>query len=100
MCEAVVIRQVKRNVVYSRALTQQITCPLQVSCDVRHHDPPGILLVENGRCIKAPAGILDACRSVRPAVTDQLVYAHQEMTVSFRLHIEWRRSKRRRVQPG
>ena len=96
----VVDRQVERDVVDRLALAQQEADALQVAREVGHHDPPGVLVVEDAGRVEPPAGIRHAVGGVGPAVADELVDALQEVQVGFGLHVERRGPEDRRVQPG
>src|SRR5260370_749126 len=68
---------------------------------------PGVVVVEDGGGVEAPAGFGDGWLSVRkgrwgvgPAVEDELVFAHDEVDVGFGLHVEWGGAEDGGVEPG
>jgi hypothetical protein len=73
MRPGIAVGKIQSHVVLGLPLAKQGANSLQISRDVRHYEPPGILIVQSASRIEAPSGILDTFRSVRPTVTYQLV---------------------------
>ncbi len=95
----VVIGQVDRHVIGRLPLTEDEAEPLEIARQVRHHDPPRVLLVEYPGGVEPPPRIRDPFRGVRPAMADELVDPLQEMQVGLRLHVEGSGPEGRGVQP-
>src|SRR5437868_7907600 len=74
------------------ALAEEVADALDVASDVGHDRVPGVVVVEDGGGVEAPAGFGDSAgwRGVGPAVEDELVFAHDEVDVGFSLRDEWR----------
>src|SRR5262245_39411005 len=100
MCPGITIGQVLRYVVYGLSLAEQCAKPLQITREMRHHDPPGILIVQSSRCIESPSWIFNAFRRVWPSVPHQLVDSLQKVEIGLGLQVERSRSEDRRVDPG
>ena len=92
--------QVEGHVVSRLALAQQETDALQVGGDIRHHQPPGVVMIEYRGRVEAPAGLAGLGRRVGPAMAHELIDALQEVEVGLGLHIERRGAEDRRMQPG
>ena len=89
------------------ALAEEPADALDVAGDVGHDGMPGVVVVEDGGGVEAPAGFGDGGLSVRdgpggvgPAVEDELVFSHDEVDVGFGLHVEWRGAEDGGVEPG
>ena len=95
----IVGRRVERDVGNRIALAQQEADPLQIARGVRHDRPPRILVGVRAGRVEHPAGRACLRRRVRPAMTDQLVDAGEEVLVRFRLEIDRRGTERGGVQP-
>src|ERR1700733_6442272 len=72
------------------ALAEEPADALDVAGDVGHDGVPGVVVVEDGGGVEAPAGFGDGWLSVRagrggvgPAVKDELVFAYDEVDVGF-----------------
>ena len=88
------------DVVGGLALAEEPTGALEVLSDVRHDGEPGIVGVEDGGGVEAPAGLSGGGRGVGPAVADDLVDAGEEHAVGFDLHVERSGAEGWGVEPG
>ena len=72
--------------------------------DGGHDGVPGVVVVEDGGGVEAPAGVasgqLGGGWGVGPAVEDELVFAHDEVDVGFGLHVERGGAEDGGVEPG
>src|SRR5262249_7432271 len=100
MGPAIAIGQIQGDVGGGLPLPQQETDSLQVKGNVRHHDPPGIAVIERGGRVETPAGILDSLGRIWPAMAYKLIDSLKKVLVGFGLDIERAGPEGWRVQPG
>src|SRR5439155_7583448 len=80
-------------------LAQQETRSLKIARQIRHREPPWIVIVESSGGIESPSRFASRLWRVRTAVTDDLIDSLQKEFIRFNLHVERCRAKRGRVQP-
>src|SRR5437868_449883 len=93
MRPSIAVRKIDCNVVYRLTLAQKKAEALEVERNVRHCDPPRILLIENRGCIKSPSRIFDSVRRIGPAMTDKLIHTFKKVTIGLGFHIQRCRAK-------
>ena len=91
--------EIDGDVVGRLALAQSEADALEILGDVGHDVPPGVVVIENGGGVEAPAGLAGAIGGVGPAMPDELIDALQEVQVGLGFHVERGGAEDRRVQP-
>ncbi len=96
----VVVRQEHRDLIGGLPLAHQPAHAGQVAIHVRHHVPPGVVVVEHGGGVEGITGCAGPGRGVGPAVADEQVHAFEQHAVGLGLHVERRGRESGRIQPG